>query len=256
MSIVFGTFAAYGTPLLADEAVEQLILHTASIRHSHGANAKTLLFTDEILTDPRVLPLFDIVRRRSVTRETLLRDRASHYREYLDEHDWLSHICFLDFDILVMHDVHSAFSGEADLYITMRNWSKDMPINGGVIFLEKGKAEACKRFYDDTLFFYDRIKQEHLAWFGDQLALKYALLVDAEHLRVDLIKTRSGALVGVVPRNAYNYTPYDVDTGQAVPQSMQPGEIAFFRERPILHFKGPRKHLMRAIAEAADIAPK
>lgn len=255
MSIVFGTFAAYGTPQLNDSAVEQLILHTASIRRSHGTEATTLLFTDEVLIDPRVLPLFDIVRRRPVASETLLRDRAHHYREYLDQHDWLSHACFLDFDILVMKDVHPAFSGEADLYITVRNWSKEMPINGGVIFLEKGKAEACKRFYDDTLFFFDHMNAEHVAWFGDQVALKYAMLTGAENLKVDLVKTRSGALVGIVPRNSYNYTPYDVDTGQDIPQTMQPTEIDFFKERPILHFKGPRKHLMRIIADAAGITP-
>lgn len=253
MSIIFGTFAAYGAPQLADEAVEQLVLHTASIRRSHGAEAKTLLFTDEILTDTRVLPLFDVVRRRPVAKETLLLDRTFHYREFLDLHDWQSHICFLDFDILVMKDVHAAYSGEADVYFTMRNWSKDMPINGGVVFLEKGKAEGCKRLYDDVLYFYTRMKGEHVAWFGDQVSLKYALLADSTQIRNDLIRTRSGAMVGIVPRNAYNYTPYDVDSGQDIPQTMQPSEIDFFKERPILHFKGPRKHLMRIIADAAGL---
>lgn len=252
MSIVFGTFAAYGAPLLADETVEQLVLHTASIRRSHGADAKTLLFTDELLADPRVLPLFDIVQRRPVAKATLLLDRARHYREFLDKHDWQSHVCLLDFDILVMKDVQTACSGTADLYVTVRTWSKDMPVNGGVLFLEKGSAEACKRFYDDMLLFYVNLTSDQ-AWFGDQLALKYALLADATQISAVLIKTRSGAMVGIVPRNDYNYTPYDVDSGQDIPQTMRQDEIDFFKERPILHFKGPRKHLMRIMAQATGL---
>ena len=47
--------------------------------------------------------------------------------------------------------------------------------------------------------------------------------------------------------------PYDVDSGQEIPQTMRQDEIDFFKERPILHFKGPRKHLMRIMAQATGL---
>ena len=87
MSITFATFAAYGAPQLPDGTIEQISLHTWSIRKSHGPEATAVLLTDDILSDERVLKQFDIVRRRPVAKSTLLLDRARHYREFLDAHN-------------------------------------------------------------------------------------------------------------------------------------------------------------------------
>ena len=256
MSITFATFAAYGAPQLPDGTIEQISLHTWSIRKSHGPEATTVLLTDDILSDERVLKQFDIVRRRPVAKSTLLLDRARHYREFLDVHDWESHIALLDFDILVMKDLHPIFSGAADLYVTIRAWTKNMPINGGVIFLEQGRADACRRFYDDVLSSYEGMTPEHKAWYGDQLALMIAATTGAKNAGPDQIETRSGAVVGFVARNEYNFTPYDVDSGQEIPAAPPAQEIESFKDRPILHFKGPRTHLMRIVALAAGLEEK
>ena len=253
MSISFATFAAYNAPALGDDVIEQLVLHTASIRKSHGPQAILVLLTDEILADPRALQLFDVVRRRPVTVATLLLDRARHYHAFVEGHDWASHIAFLDFDILVMKDLHPVFSGYADVYLTVRNWSKNMPFNGGVVFLQKDKPDLCRAFYNDVLGFYERLEPEHRQWYGDQFSLMAAVTTGGNQLSADLIQTRSGALVGIVPRNDYNHTPYDVDTGRDIPQVPEPVDVAFYMERPVLHFKGPRKHLMSIIAKAAGL---
>ena len=255
MPITFATFAAYGAGQLPDETIEQISLHTWSIRKSHGPEATTVLLTDDILSDERVLKQFDIVRRRPVAKSTLLLDRARHYREFLDAHDWKSHIALLDFDILVMKDIHPIFSGAADLYVTIRAWNKTMPINGGVIFLEQGRADACRRFYADVLSSYEGITPKYKAWYGDQRALMIAATTGAKNVGPDQTKTRSGAVVGFVARDEYNFTPYDVDSGQEILAAPSAQEIEYFKDHTILHFKGPRKHLMHIIALAAGFKP-
>ncbi len=253
MSITFATFAAYGAPALNDDVIEQLVFHTSSIRKSHGREASLTLLTDEVLADARALQLFDVVKRRPVIGATLLLDRARHYRAFLEDHNWASHIAFLDFDILVMKDIHPVFNGYADVYLTVRSWSKNMPFNGGVVFLQKDKPDLCRGFYNDVLSVYEHLEPEHLGWYGDQLSLMAAATTGGSQLSPDLIQTRSGALVGIVPRNDYNHTPYDVDVGKDVPSALDATDIAFFKERPVLHFKGPRKHLMTIMAKAAGL---
>ena len=251
MAITFATFAAYGVPRFGDDVIEQLVLFTSSIRKTHGPEAVTVLLTDEIFADDRALPLFSIVRRRPVAGNTLLFDRARHYRDFLGHHDWQSHVALLDFDILVMKDLHTAFCGLADIYVTTRMWSENMPINGGVIFLEKTRPDACRRFYDDVVEIYGKVSAKDVAWYGDQVALRYAVLSGAAQLQEFVVQTRSGALVGFLARDDFNYTPYDVDSGREIPQIPEPADVALFKDRPILHFKGPRKHLMPIIARAA-----
>ena len=253
MSVTFATFAAYGVPQYGDETIEQLVLFTSSIRKSHGREASIVLLTDEALADQRVLQLFDVVRRRPVAKTTLLMDRTRHYRELLESHDWQSNIALLDFDILVMKDLGPVFSHQADVYLTARMWNEGMPINGGVIFLEKTRPDACRRFYEDVLNIYEKVPAEHLSWYGDQIALKHAVMTEAAQIKPGLIQTRSGAVAGIVPREEYNFTPYDVDSGQDIPQVPDPAEVDAFKNRPILHFKGPRKHLMSIVAKAAGL---
>ncbi len=68
-------------------------------------------------------------------------------------------------------------------------------------------------------------------------------------IQQEVLLTNNGTLVRFIPKDVYNFTPYDVDSGLPIPQSLDPAISAHLgRSVSIAHFKGPRKHLMLSYA--------
>ena len=84
--------------------------------------------------------------------------------QYLQQHDFTSHVVMMDGDILVNANLDAIFDLNFDVALTYGEGKgetgKKMPINGGLKFIFSHKREAAIQFFNRV---YELCKSEHLA---------------------------------------------------------------------------------------------
>jgi len=214
------------------------------------------LLTDAFLDAGLYDDFFSEIRGLPVDRSKLLLSRAEAYLGIVNSHDWGTPLALLDYDVLLLQSIGDLFEGGDDIFLTDRPYSKDMPINGGVIFLNNKNPKNSSEFYKLVVDIYRGLPSEQLSWWGDQVALSRAVY-SGQVVKPNTDVTSSSWRAKLLPREVYNYTPYDVDSGTEIPPVISDDVTALLRSFvKIAHFKGPRKHLMlewgRAIGLETD----
>ncbi len=237
-------FCAFGARHLPDFERRLLLTFVRSIRRVYRNSVKVILLTDKLLDTGLYDDVFSETRGLPVDRSKLLLSRAEAYLSVVNTHDWSTPLALLDYDVLVLQSIGDVFEGDDDVFLTDRAYSKDMPINGGVILLNNKNPKNSSAFYKLVVDIYRSLPSEQLSWWGDQVALSravYSGYVSKPNTQVISSSWRARLL----PRETHNYTPYDVDSGTKIPPVISDDVIALLRSFvKIAHFKGPRKHLM------------
>jgi hypothetical protein len=173
---------------------------------------------------------------------TVMLDRARAQLAFLEQYAFARPVLFLDSDMLINGKIGQLFASDFDIAVTVRDNPK-MPLNGGLLMMNALRPRAVVEFFRRYLAIFAERYGEQSCWFGDQLALR-----DAVGLTHAKIPTPDGAIITLVdgarclllPESRYNYPPDNAFREIAQPIS---GPL-------LLHFKGPRKRLMRAYWES------
>ncbi|HEX8464741.1 MAG TPA: hypothetical protein VF627_09005 [Abditibacterium sp.] len=156
-----------------------------------------------------------------------------------------SPIVMLDSDVLINRDLEPLCSLNYEIAMTYRG-NDEMPINGGVFFIAPLQQEAALRFSRWVQFIYESHFSEDI-WYGHQRALIETIGWENYKNR-----TKIGAVLTVPPAALQNAD----DNRSVQAQLWHVGEwnrtvsvkwlkIRKMSSARILHFKGPRKILMR-----------
>jgi hypothetical protein len=241
-------FCAFGVTRLSVPEESLLKAFCVSVREAYKTNPiKIILITDEVLDEASLEGLFDEWVRAPVIREELLLSRAKAYLDLVQRFHWETPLLLLDYDILLLKKLDQLFTSEYDVFLTYRDYMKGMPINGGVVMLNNIRPAACVRFYERVVQAYIDLPKNVLQWWGDQMSLSKVALdgAFAETLGQPAILTPDGIRLRLLSRDFYNFTPYDVDSGSAIPDIVdEKTKEHILNNVAIAHFKGPRKHLM------------
>jgi hypothetical protein len=170
-----------------------------------------------------------------VAAPTLMLDRMSAQLEYLRAHDFHKPIVLLDTDILLNDSLLPLFTYDFDVALT---WREDVrqPINGGLIILNNRRPAKVLQFFSDLLQVYRSRYGDKADWKGDQFAIRDYLGLSVEAIQKSPRLERDGIKVEFLPCDKFNFSP---DTeAQSIPARLV--------GKAVIHFKGPRKRLMRA----------
>lgn len=245
--INFVVFCSFGANKLS--SIEENILNSfiESIRKVYAGRAKLHLLTDEYLSDSIILGKFDSISRKNIDPRMLLLERTRMYKEFIANSEVGDLIGLIDYDVLILRPIDEIFKIKADMYVTTRPYLKDMPINGGVLFIDLSRKHLVEKFYEHVNSIFEKLPTEQQAWWGDQQSLYQAAVQGAIIQNNSSIMSSSGCLINLIPREKYNYTPYDVDSGRKISDKLDAVEIENIKKAFIVHFKGPRKHLIQEV---------
>jgi len=256
-AITVAVFCAFARKNLPEQEHRLLCAFVDSIRRRYRTDAHIILLTDDRLDEQLYRPMFNEIRRFRINQSELLLGRSATYHHTVTNHHWRTPLVLLDYDILMLKRLDSIFTFNEDVFLTARNYSSSMPVNGGVLILNDRDPDKCRAFYESVLTIYQKLPSDQLQWWGDQVSLSNAALAGCTIQDGDVSVTQSGARVRFIPKTIYNFTPYDVDSGMQIPERLPDSMIVFLRSEVVLaHFKGPRKHLMLALSETLAFADK
>jgi len=245
------TFCSYGQRNLDDPESRVFAIFRESVKRALRTRDRIVLLTDYLLDCGSIGIEEANAMRAEIQTNELLYCRAKMYLDFLRTYTWQQPVALLDYDTVIVRDYTKIFACDEDVLVTLRPYSKQMPINGGVVLLNNKNPDRVIRFYDDVVSCYGsyRGKVKDWAWWGDQLSLHEAIRRDGKATSKETGVTRSGASVRFLPREIYNYTPYDVDNIKTIPLRLESPELEACMKANIVHFKGPRKHLMTDLHE-------
>jgi hypothetical protein len=161
-------------------------------------------------------------------------ERTRAQLSFLESCDFQCPIVLIDSDIVINGPLDDLFAMDFDVGLTWRN-DPEMPLNGGVLFLGHRRPAAGRAFFRRFFEIYAERYAEHEKWYGDQLALRDCLTAPIVDLRSPRVVEEQGCRILVAPCDAYNYSP--PNRAKVIARRI--------KGRPILHFKGARKRLMR-----------
>ncbi|MDJ0679182.1 MAG: hypothetical protein QNJ18_04890 [Xenococcaceae cyanobacterium MO_167.B52] len=202
-----------------------------SIDFFHAHNRKIIL-TDEN-TDFSFLSSDVEICRSQFDSHQVMYSRLMCQYQFLLSHDFKTDLIFLDSDILINSGLEDIFWEDFAVGLTIRDFP-EMPINGGVIYVNKSYPEQAKLFFSKLLNSYQEKYLDKSQWWGDQYAIadvvKYENLANKKSglLEVDNIK------ILLLECQMYNFSPdYEF-------------EVDIFTTHPskVIHFKGERKKYM------------
>jgi hypothetical protein len=173
----------------------------------------------------------------------IMLDRMRAQTEFAQGYDFAHPVILLDTDIIINRQLDELLAQDFDIGLTWRD--EKMPINGGVIILNNRRPDAVRQFLIQVYKIYTELYAEQGKWFGDQLALHNYLQLNIEDMKNHPTVEVNGARVLFLPCETYNFSPENEMT------SIQTG----LQEKFLLHFKGPRKLLMKMFWEA-HLLPK
>ncbi len=173
----------------------------------------------------------------------IMLDRMHAQMQFAQSYDFSQPVILLDTDIIVNRRLDQLLTQDFDVGLTWRD--EKMPINGGVIILNNRRPDVVRRFLNQVYKIYNELYAEQGKWFGDQLALHKYLQLDIEDMKNRPIVKVDGAQILFLPCDTYNFSPEN--------------EIASVQtdlhDKFLLHFKGPRKQLMKLFWDA-HLLPK
>jgi len=190
-----------------------------------------------ILTSPQTdLSALDFKFRRisePIDQKRIMYERTRIQTLYLARRDWSIPAALLDTDILIAKDFTEIFQQPIDVGLTWR-YSRDMPFNGGVIFINNRNPDACIRFFRELENVYSQQQLSMLEWYGDQHALA-TIVGHWSPSADDLIPiNHNGVTVGFFSCDTYNYTP----------RTQTRALLGVSPKAKLLHFKGSSRRLM------------
>lgn len=187
---------------------------------------------------PRPDSLFAI-QRVSASSASVMLDRTRVQKAYVDAHDFATPIVFLDTDVLLNGELKGLFAGDFDIGLTWRPLA-EAPVNGGLILVNNQNPDAVRQFFSQFLDTYETRFARQAAWFGDQAALCKMLGLKPNGELLPPPQSLGDVRVAFFPCETYNFTPVNQPAALARPLD----------DKAVLHFKGPRKWMMRLYWEA------
>lgn len=190
-----------------------------------------------ILTSPetdlsRLTFQYDRVSK-PIDHDHLTLERARMQLEFVETHTAGERLLFVDSDILVAGSIAAAFSNEYDIGLTWRH-DAEMPFNIGVMFVSNGTPAICVRFFRALLDIFERLPEQSLRWYGDQIALAQLVNLTPREIAVSPTFVKDGIRFRFFPCDTYNFTP--VNTSLAVRRLPDGAKL--------IHFKGNRRPMM------------
>ncbi len=189
----------------------------------------------------------DVIHTIEVSKETLLFDRCRGNLEVLRTYDNAAQIIFSDYDI-VYNALPSVTNCES-LLLTVRDLPRQ-PINGGLLVFSR-PTEKSRAFYENVFSMYTRVPPALRSWWGDQISLYEAVRHHDSELRRLQNFVVNGLLIVPASVELFNWTPFDLDTSPATLRDnffLTETAANSYSKRRVIHFKGPRKHLMMQYA--------
>lgn len=209
-----------------------LVFQSASLFHP---NCKRVMLSDQESPFDYLEPDIEVHRRQTDTDNIpLMLNRLLTQISYVRSNDSRSHLTFLDSDILINANLEDLFQQDFDIALTYRDF-EDMPINWGVMFIsQQGQSRAIKFLEEVAKVYQERYLTNDIFW-CDQYAL--IDVIGREHFfnrQSDTLYVHSTKIL-LIPCSVYNFSP------EPTLDSIVPA----LKDKKILHFKGPRKRLMR-----------
>jgi hypothetical protein len=128
--------------------------------------------------------------------------------------------------------------------------ARKYPINGGLLVFDNPGASALA-IYQSVVERYAACSPDDMRWWGDQISLFEVLASYRDNLLSCKPFEFNDVLVIPASTERHNWTPHDMDVSPATLWSnffLTSSLVAEFNKRAIVHFKGPRKHLMMQYA--------
>jgi hypothetical protein len=200
-----------------------------------------------ILTDPATGSVLRKAGLRTldaeVRPETLLLDRTRMFHDYVAAQPPGNLVCLVDHDIIINRPLSFVEAGSFDVAYTFRKRAQKYPLNGGIVVARTGAASAS--FIHNVLENYQRLPADQLAWWGDQIGVWNLVRPYLDNLREGVIEIDQVRLL-LVDGETFNWTPFDMDVSKGTLRANFFLSEALYRqcrEKAVVHFKGPRKHL-------------
>ena len=237
MSVEFVTFFAdngKGTHVIKGDlnGAQQIDLLIRSAKRIHP-DARFTILTDRNTALDGVKDAADI-HRFDLDSSQIMFERMRVQNEYLQQAGFERPIVLLDTDILVCGDISRAFMENFDVGFTWRH-SQEMPINGGVIYLNNRNIAATRHLFDTLFSIYKTRYAGASAWYGDQFAIMNILQLTFDQIYASPNIERHGARIRLMPCAIYNFSPKENRPNLRVRQG---GAL-------IYHFKGMSRRMMK-----------
>jgi hypothetical protein len=138
--------------------------------------------------------------------DRLMFERTRMQKEYVERRAPDAPLAFLDSDILFCRDIVPLFAEEFDVALTWRV-DREMPFNGGVIFVNNKRRQAGQMFFEALEDIYREKQRGRLEWYGDQYALTELVGILPERLASLPAHESRGIRFRFLPCELYNETP-------------------------------------------------
>ncbi len=196
-------------------------------------DCRRVILTDDATAFPG-LPSDVEVIRRPLDPTKVMYERMVSELEFIRERGRDSDLLFIDADMLINGPLESLFARDLDLGLTYRD-QQDMPINGGLIAVAQHGHAAAQAFFGRVVDVM-RTKYSHtLGWYCDQYAIIDTIGPERFERRPSDLIDVDGLRIALWPCDTHNYSPRNRWRNILLRDS----------RRKIIHFKGPRKRLMR-----------
>jgi hypothetical protein len=207
-----------------------LAFQSAALFHPH---CRRVILTDEATAFPGLPGDIEIVRR-PIDPAKVMYERMVSELNFIRERGRDSDLLFIDADMLINGPLDSLFARDLDLGLTYRD-KPDMPINGGLIAVARHGSTAAEAFFGRVVDVMKTRYSHTLGWFCDQHGIIETIGHERFQQRASDLIDVDGVHVALWPCDTHNYSPRNVLR-----------KILFRQpQRKIIHFKGPRKRLMR-----------
>ena len=210
-----------------------LLFRSVSIFHP---NCRKVVLTD---MNTRLAGLDDDIEvyRTSLDPESIMFSRLVAQFNYVNTQQIDSDIILIDSDMLVNANLEHLFEEDFSVALTYRYLEavKDMPINGGIIFLSRDRKQEAIKFLEKVYQIYqEKYLKDYQSWWGDQYALIDAIGFDNFHSRQSDVMLVDEQKIKLLDCEIYNFSP-----------GRNPNSIVReHKDKVILHFKGSRKKIM------------
>jgi hypothetical protein len=212
-----------------------LAFQSAALFHPE---CRRVILTDDATTFPGLPDDVEVVRR-PLDPTKVMYERMVSELEFIREHGRDSNLLFIDADMLINGPLDSLFARDLDLGLTYRDLP-DMPINGGLIAVARHGHAAAEAFLGRVVGVMQTKYAHTLGWYCDQYAIIDTIGRERFERRPSDPIDVDGTHIALWPCDTHNYSPRNRWRKILLRES----------RRKIIHFKGPRKRLMRPYWEA------
>lgn len=218
-----------------DEINQEISLCFHSVQKTHPA-ARCILLTDQKtkLNLPKNIEIhrFDLIPNDPVYM------RLTAQIQFLQTIQSKEAIIFCDYDMLFQHSLEPIFNSSFDIAFTYRRFYQKKlhrePLNGGVIMIHPGSIKNAYRFLITIQNYYLTHYSTKNEWGGDQASINGCIGFERIHAAFPDLLVVEDIRIKLLPESEYNF-----------PIPFRSQLIDYYPDKYIIHFKGPRKPLMK-----------